>query len=141
MLIDQISIFLENRYGKLNEVLGLLADAGIGIIAANVADTSEFGIMRMIVSDPQRACGILRENNVSAHMAEVLAVSVDAQPGSFRRTVSLFTKAGLSIEYMYCFSICSRAVLIVRINDVEGVREVVERNDLKYLCTGDLKEL
>ncbi len=141
MTIDQISIFLENRYGKLNQVLGLLADAGIGIIAANVADTSEFGIMRMIVSDPARAYAILRENNVSAHVAGVLAVEVAPHPDSFRRTVEQFTAAGLSIEYMYCFSICSRAILIARINDVEGVREVVVRGNMKYLSTGDLNEL
>ncbi len=141
MMIDQISIFLENRYGKLNEVLGLLSDAGINIIAANVADTSEFGIMRMIVSDPELAYSILRENNVSAHKAEVLAISVPARTGSFRTAVEQFTRAGLSIEYMYCFSICSQAILIARINDVEGIREVVIRNNMKYMGTSDLNEL
>ena len=141
MTINQISIFLENRYGKLNEVLGLLADAGINIIAANVADTSEFGIMRMIVSDPEKAYTILRENNVSACVAPVLAVEMSALPGSFRQTIAHFTKAGLSIEYMYSFSMCGKAILIVRINDTEGAREVVRRQNLNCLNESDLAKL
>lgn len=141
MTINQISIFLENKYGKLNEVLGLLADAGINIIAANVADTSEFGIMRIIVSDPERAYAILRENNVSAHMVAVLAIAMPAVPGSFRTTIAHFTKAGLSIEYMYSFSMCGRAILIVRINDTEGAREVVSRQNLECLRESDLPGL
>ena len=70
MTVNQISIFLENKYGKLSEILALLAEERIRIIAATVADTSEYGILRIIVSDPQKAYKILKENNVSANLTE-----------------------------------------------------------------------
>ena len=74
MTVNQISIFLENKYGKLSEILALLAEEKIRIIAATVADTSEYGILRIIVSDPQKAYKILKGNNVSANLTDVLAV-------------------------------------------------------------------
>ena len=73
MTVNQISIFLENKYGKLSEILALLAEEKIRIIAATVADTSEYGILRIIVSDPQKAYKILKGNNVSANLTDVLA--------------------------------------------------------------------
>ena len=76
MTVNQISIFLENKYGKLSEILALLAEEKIRIIAATVADTSEYGILRIIVSDPQKAYKILKGNNVSANLTDVLAIAV-----------------------------------------------------------------
>ena len=126
MTVNQISIFLENKYGKLSEILALLAEERIRIIAATVADTSEYGILRIIVSDPQKAYKILKENNVS---------------GSFANTLSYFTKAGISIEYMYCFSIREKAILILRTNNRESAREVIRRQNLEYICESDLIKL
>ena len=74
MTVNQISIFLENKYGKLSEILAMLAEEKIRIIAATVADTSEYGILRIIVSDPQKAYKILKGNNVSANLTDVLAI-------------------------------------------------------------------
>jgi len=141
MTIHQISIFLENKYGKLNEVLSLLADADIRIIAATVADTTEFGIMRMIVSDPQKAYTILKDNNVSANLTDVLAIVTDSCAGSFAKALSEFTKAGLSIEYMYCFSIKEKSILIIRTNNRDSAREVIRRQNLEYIQESDLAKL
>lgn len=138
MTVHQISIFLENKYGKLTEILALLAEENIRIIAATVADTSEFGIMRMIVSDPQKAYKILKENNVSANLTDVLAIKADSCAGSFAQTLNHFTKAGLSIEYMYCFSIKDKAILILRTNNRESAREVIRRQNLGYICESEL---
>ena len=104
MTVNQISIFLENKYGKLSEILALLAEEKIRIIAATIADTSEYGILRIIVSDPQKAYKILKSNNVSANLTDVLAIVTNSCAGSFAETLRHFTKAGLTIEYMYCFS-------------------------------------
>ena len=93
MTVNQISIFLENKYGKLSEILALLAEERIRIIAATVADTSEYGILRIIVSDPQKAYKILKENNVSANLTDVLAIVTSSCAGSFANTLSYFTKA------------------------------------------------
>lgn len=141
MTINQISIFLENKYGTLSEILALLAEENIRIIAATVADTNEFGIMRMIVSDPQKAYKILKENNVTANMTDVLAIITDPRAGSFAQTLSHFTKAGLSIEYMYCFSVKEKAVLILRTNNRESARDVIRRQNLGHISESDLINL
>lgn len=141
MTVHQISIFLENKYGKLNEVLSLLAEENIRIIAATVADTSEFGIMRMIVSDPEKAYKILKNNNVSANLTDVLAIVTESHAGSFANVLTQFTKAGLSIEYMYCFSIKEKSILILRTNNRENAREVIRRQHLDYICENDLSNL
>ena len=137
MTVNQISIFLENKYGKLSEILALLAEERIRIIAA----TSEYGILRIIVSDPQKAYKILKENNVSANLTDVLAIVTSSCAGSFANTLSYFTKAGISIEYMYCFSIREKAILILRTNNRESAREVIRRQNLEYICESDLIKL
>lgn len=141
MTINQISIFLENKYGKLCEILGLLGDQNIRIIAATVADTSEYGILRIIVSDPQKALKILKNNNVSANITEVLAIISESCAGSFAKTLCQFTKAGISIEYMYCFSVKEKSILILRTNNRESAREVIRRQNLEYICESDLVKL
>ena len=130
MTVNQISIFLENKYGKLSEILALLAEEKIRIIAVTVADTSEYGILRIIVSDPQKAYKILKGNNVTNSCA-----------GSFAQTLSCFTKAGVSIEYMYCFSANEKSILILRTNNREAAREVIRRQNLEYICESDLIKL
>lgn len=141
MTVNQISIFLENKYGTMSEILELLAQENIRIIAATVADTSEFGIMRMIVSDPQKAYTLLKENNVSVNLAEVLAIATDTMAGSFAERLKLFTGAGLNIEYMYCFSGKKRAVLVLRTNNRERALDVVRLNNLEYIGDADLPDL
>ncbi len=138
MTVHQISIFLENKYGTMSVILDLLASENIRIIAATVADTMEFGIMRMIVSDPQKAYTLLKEHNVSVNLTDVLAIKTDSQAGSFARVLGCFTQAGLTIEYMYCFSINGSSVIIIRTNNRESAREVIRRNNLDYICESDL---
>ena len=121
MTVNQISIFLENKYGKLSEILALLAEERIRIIAATVADTSEYGILRIIVSDPQKAYKILKENNVSANLTDVLAIVTSSCAGSF--------------------SIREKAILILRTNNRESAREVIRRQNLEYICESDLIKL
>ena len=138
MTVNQISIFLENKYGTLTEILMLLAEANIRIIAATVADTSEYGILRIIVNDPQRAYALLKEHNVSANLSDVLAIVTHSEAAGFARTLQAFTKAGLTIEYMYCFSAGEKSILILRANNREAAREVIRRQNLDYLCENDL---
>ena len=125
MTINQISIFLENKYGKLSEILALLSEAQI----------------RIIVSDPQKAYTLLKSNNVSANLTEVLAIATGACAGSFAQTLSYFTKAGLSIEYMYCFSSKEKSILILRTNNREAAREVIRRQNLEYIDESDLMKI
>ena len=133
MTVNQISIFLENRYGKLSEILSLLAEQQIRIITATVSDTSDYGILRLIVNDSQRAYAILKAHNVSANLTDVLAIVTGSEAGTFASTVSMFTKAGISIEYMYCFSIQEKSILIIRTNNREAAHEVMRKQNLDYI--------
>ncbi len=141
MTVNQISVFIENKYGKLCEILALLGNENIHIIAATVADTSEYGILRLIVTEPEKAYKILKSNNVSANLTDVLAIATESSAGCFAETLRYFTQSGLSIEYMYCFSLKGKSVLILRTNNREAAREVIRRHDLDYICENDLVKL
>jgi len=141
MTIQQISIFLENKYGKLNEILALLSKEHIRIIAATVADTSEFGILRIIVSDAKKTFNLLKSNNVIASLTEVLVITTASTAESFASTLNLFTKAGLSIEYMYCFSVKDKSFMILRVNNRDAALEVIRRNNLEYVSENQLISL
>ncbi len=141
MTIQQISVFLENKFGRLNEILGLIAQQDIRILAATVSDTSDFGILRIITTDPQKAYEILKSNKISANLCEVFAISTPAKSGQFAETIELFTKAGVSIEYMYCFSTNEKGVLIFRTNNGDAARNVIRRKDLEYISENDLSIL
>jgi hypothetical protein len=141
MTIHQIAVFLENKYGKLSDMLALLGQANINILAATIADTSEYGIFRMIVTEPEKAYAVLKSNHVSANLTDVLAIAADPAAGCFAETFTYFTQAGLSIEYMYTFILNGRSILVIRTNNREAAREVVRRHELDYICENDLIKL
>jgi hypothetical protein len=138
MITQQLSIFLENKCGKLSEILALLSNEHIRIIAATVADTSEFGILRMIVSDAQKARDILKNNNVNVSLSEVFVIVTASTAESFATNLDLFTKAGLSIEYMYCFSMKDNTFLIIRVNNRDAALDVIRRNNLDVISEKEL---
>jgi hypothetical protein len=118
MFVKQISVFMENRAGRLEEITGILAKAGINIRALSLADTSDFGILRLIVNDPGKAADILKQNAFTVRENDVIATEVDDKPGGLHDILSLFSKAGISIEYMYAFLERKHedcAVLIIRV--------------------------
>ena len=141
MTVNQISIFLENKYGTLNELFTLLSKDNIRIIAATVADTSEFGILRMIVSDTQKAYRLLKDNHISVHLTEVLAISTQSSADGFAAILTHFTNAGLCIEYMYCFSVKNKSFLILRVSDRKKALEVIGQYDLEYITENELNSL
>lgn len=141
MTIYQISIFLENKYGKLSEILSILTQENIRIIAATVADTSEYGILRIIVNEPQKAFQLLKDNNISANISDVVAIQTDPTTEDFARTLTLLTKAGISIEYMYCFSVKEKAILILKTNNWDATRDVIRRENICCINEGELVNL
>lgn len=141
MTVNQISIFLENKYGKLSEIMALLTDENIRIIAATIADTSDYGILRIIVSEPQKAYKILKNNNVSANLTEVFALTIESERDSLSKVMESFTTVGLSIEYMYCFSIREKSIIILRTNNQELTRDVINSKGLQCIVESDLIKL
>lgn len=141
MMIKQLSVFLENKSGRLNEVLDILGQADIRIIAATVADTSEYGILRLITSDTASAYEVLKEHRVSAQQSDVVALTCNSKAGVFASQINSFAKEGLSIEYMYCFSIRDKAFLILRTSDNARVDEIAQHYELSIITEQELLQL
>jgi len=138
MTINQISIFLENKFGRLSEILSILRHENIRVIAATVADTSDYGILRIITTDQQKAFQKLIENKVSANMNEVVAISVDSCIGQLSETIDKFTQSGITIEYMYCFSFNQKSILVLRSSNMAQANEVAQKNNLNTLSEAEL---
>src|SRR5512140_3318317 len=121
MKVEQISVFLENKSGRLAEVAGVLASAGINIRALSLADTSDFGILRLIVNDTEKAKKVLKENGFTVGKTEVLAVEVADRPGGIAGILNVLNGGGINVEYMYAFvqKNNDNAIIIFRIDDLE----------------------
>lgn len=127
MITKQVSVFLENKSGRLNEVTRILGEAGINISAFTVADTSDFGILRLIVSDPDKACNVLKENHFSVRTTKVILVKISNQPGSLSKLLQTLSNGGSFIEYMYAFSANDdTAVIVIRPTNIEKCSEVLQ---------------
>ena len=140
MTIHQLSIFVENRQGTLIKVLHLLKEAGVQLIASTIADTVEYGIYRIICSEPERAYTILREKGISVALSDVFAIELDNQVGRVADTLTLFSEAGISIAYMYSFLLKGKGILVFRTDDSDRTCEVIRRNGLKYIPETDLSK-
>lgn len=139
MTIRQLSVFLENKTGYLNELLAVLAEHNINIIALTVADTSDYGIVRMILSDPEKAVEVLREAKFTVRLHDILSLEMDAAPGSLSKILDLFTAADICIEYVYAFSFGSKSIVVFRTNNRDKAIEVIQNNKLKSIRESDLK--
>jgi len=135
MIVEQISIFLENKAGRLVEVTKALADAGINIRALSLADTSDFGILRLIVDDTERAKKILKDKELTVGRTSVVAVEVADTPGGLDRILRLLSDANINVEYMYAFvqRDSSNATLIFRFDRTEQALEVLQSNGIPVL--------
>lgn len=140
MTIHQLSIFVENRQGTLIKVLQLLKEAGVQLIASTIADTVEYGIYRIICSEPDRAYSILRDKGISVALSDVFAIELDDQVGRAADTLTLFSEAGISIAYMYSFLLKGKGILVFRTDDNEKTCEVIREQGLRYIPESDLSK-
>ena len=141
MTIHQLSIFIENRSGTLIKVLEVLKQSGIQIIASTIADTAEYGIYRLICSEPQRAFEELKIAGVAVALSDVFAVELDNQPGRAADAIEIFSKADISIAYMYSFMLDGKGILIFRTDNAEQARETIIQNGLKVIAEEQLTTL
>lgn len=143
MLIKQISVFMENRPGRLAEITNVLSENNIDMRAINIADTTDFGILRMIVNDPKRAEKVLRENNMTASTTDVIAVSIDDTVGAFSKVIMLLKKEDISIEYIYSFigEKSAKAVIVVKSNNNERSVALLQQGGIAVLSPDDLNGL
>ena len=133
MTIHQLSIFIENRSGTLVKVLEALKEANIQIIASTIADTAEYGILRIVCAEPQRACEELKKAGIAVAISEVFALQLDNKPGGAADVITLFSKAGISITYIYSFLYAGKGILVFRTDNTELARETITNNNLPFL--------
>ena len=138
MTIRQVSIFIENQSGTLIKVLELLKQYSIQMIACTIADTAEYGIFRIICSEPDRACAALKEAGVAVAISEVFAIEMTDRPGGAADAVKAFSDAGIGITYMYAFLLDGRGILVFRTDEAELARKVIADNRLPYITEKDL---
>ena len=143
MAIKQLSVFVENKEGKLREITDILAKAGIDIRALSIADTSEFGILRLIVRDPHKAKALLEKNGFDATINDVVGVEINDRPGGLAEIVRLFAERDINMEYMYAFLTRTenKAYLVVRVDDASEVENLLESEKIRILTPADIDNM
>lgn len=134
-MVKQISIFLENKCGRMIHVSEVLGQAGINIRALSIADTSDFGILRLIVDQPDRACDVLREKGFMASVTEVIAVEVPDEPGGLARVLSPLEAAGINIEYLYAFvqKRTADALILMRVENIPAALQALREKGIPVI--------
>lgn len=128
MIDRQVTVFLENKLGRLNEVTHILGEAGINISAFSVADTSDFGVLRMIVPDPEKAAEVLKANDFSVQLTGVVLMTIPNKPGSLAKALEVLSDENIFIEYLYAFSMQEdAAVVVIRPSEIERCAKVLEK--------------
>lgn len=143
MNVEQISIFLENKSGRLAEVTGVLSEAGINIRALSLADTADFGILRLIVNDTEKARQVLRDNGFTVEKTRVVAIEVPDKPGGLAKILDTIKDEGINVEYMYAFVQKSgqNAIVIFRFDDLEKAIAILQKVGVRTLEGEDLYAL
>ena len=145
MTIHQLSVFVENKSGTLLQVLELLKEAHIQLIASTISDTVEYGIYRIICSEPLRAYEVLKDAGISANVSEVFAISLDNEPGraadAIRSFSETFSETGIGISYLYSFLLGGKGILVFRTDNTEKTREVILEKKLQYIEEENLMKM
>ncbi|MBE8954021.1 MAG: ACT domain-containing protein [Quinella sp. 1Q7] len=138
MSVNQVSVFLENKPGTLNNLTEVLAAHNINIRALSLAETNEFGIVRMLVNDVFEATTVLKENNFVATLTPVLAYAIADEAGDLNKLLQKFSAANVNIEYMYAFAGKERAYMIFRVNDTKKAESLLQSKGLKSLTQEEI---
>lgn len=141
MIIHQLSVFLENKSGRLTEVLEALGGENIRITALSVADTSEFGILRMIVSDPQKAKEVLKSRQFTVNLTEVISIMAPNEAKYYAMVLKVMSDRDISIEYTYAFSVGEKSVIILRCSNTEEAIKALKAHEMELIRASDLYKI
>ncbi len=141
MTIHQLSIFLPNRHGSLSDVLNEFRQANIQLIATTIADTADYGIFRVICSEPVRAYEHLKGKGVNVALTDVFALELDDKPGSAAAAIERLSNDGVEIAYMYSFLLKGKGIMIFRADNSAKAQESLMLNSLKFIAEKDLSKL
>ncbi len=138
MAIRQLSVFLENRAGRLEDVLNLLKEEQINIISLSLADTSDYGMLRLLVNDPEKGREVLKSNGFSSTLNQVVAVTLPHQVGALQQVLHTLYQAGINVEYMY--ALCTRtdeAAIAIKTSDLEKAEKVLKEAGACFFKEGE----
>ena len=138
MFVKQLSVFIENREGRLEQVTDVLKTQNINILSLSMADTTEYGMLRMVVSNPEVAKKALREEGFSAMLTDVLAVKLEDKVGELHKMTHILCSQGLNIEYMYALASANRRAMIVKASDGETAAKVVVDGGLELYSNEEM---
>jgi len=141
MIIKQLSVFLENKSGRLTEVTEILGKAGINLSALSIADTSEYGVLRMVVSDPDKAHSILKAYGFSVSLTDVVCLSTPNEAGSLAKALRILSEAKISVEYLYAFSMGERALVVIRTENIAKCIEALQGGKMDLLKASELYQI
>jgi hypothetical protein len=143
MKINQISVFLENRKGRLHDVCALLGKGNVNIRALNVAESDDFGVLRMVVDKPQEALNLLKGSGFTANFSEIIAVEVDDQPGGLAHVLEILSENNVNIEYMYGFveKASDKALLVFRFENPDKAIEILSKHKIKIIKKDQIVKL
>lgn len=137
--MKQLSVFLENRKGRLDECLSALTDNNINVVSLSLADTTDFGMLRLIVSDPEKARDTLKSRGFSATLSEVVGVKMPHVPGALQGALRVVADNDINIEYMY--ALCTKtdeAAIVIKPSDIEKTQKVLTDKGYSLFTEGDL---
>ena len=143
MELKQLSVFVENKKGRLSEISKVLADNKIDIRAVSIADTTDYGILRIIVNKPDEAIIALKSNGITVQLTTVIAIAIDDQPGGLYSAVKILSDNDISVEYMYAFlnPTNNAACVILRVEDNEKAAAALNAGGIKLLTTDEVTNL
>ncbi|WMJ23411.1 ACT domain-containing protein [Paludicola sp. MB14-C6] len=140
MIMKQISVFVENKRGRLAEITEVLAKNNIDIRALSIADTKDFGILRLIVNNPDKAVEILKADGFTVSITKVIGIGIDDKPGGLAKAMAVLYSEAISVEYMYAFISRSEktAYVILRVENNENAIKVLQSNGFKIMQSQDI---
>jgi hypothetical protein len=141
MITHQLSVFLENKSGRLTEVLEVLGEENIRITALTVADTAEFGILRLIVSDPEKARELLKKRTFTVNLTEVISVMAPNEAKYYAKVLKILSDLDISVEYTYAFSLGEKSIIILRCNNTGEAIKALKSHEMELLKASDLYKI
>ncbi|AGL01574.1 ACT domain-containing protein [Desulfoscipio gibsoniae] len=143
MKVKQISVFLENKYGRLAQVTRVLGGNDINIRALSIADTTDFGILRLIVSNPDEAYRVLKESGFTVSTTDVIAVEIKDEPGGLAGVLEILQQENINIEYLYAFlqKATNAALVVFRVEQLSEAVEVLQKNNVSILTESQVYSL
>ncbi|MBF0503666.1 MAG: ACT domain-containing protein [Candidatus Omnitrophica bacterium] len=140
MKITQVSVFLENKKGRLFDAIRILGEKAVDIKTLTIAENKDFGVLRMIVDNPQKALEVLKSHDFVASITEIVAVEVDDHPGGLAKVLKVLDGNKINIEYMYAFveKRADKAILVFRFDDLDKAIAVLNKNNIRVVGKKDI---